>query len=128
MENNNADDIHREKRKSPRFTKNYIMSFIEKGLDKVPKSITQIKNINEGGLCFITEKSFEKGVELVLELQTPYLSEKTHLSGVVLESCTKIEGLLYETRLAFKDLSTESAFLIKKMSCMFKGGDLGDDE
>ncbi|MBF0483939.1 MAG: PilZ domain-containing protein [Candidatus Omnitrophica bacterium] len=108
-------DEHLDRRHYPRFKKNYILKYFPKDNPSEKIETTQLKNISFGGMCFITTKKFEKDQELFLELQTPYLSEVTHLEGVVQESHQKISDVLFETRLSLKNLSPQAEFLISKM-------------
>jgi hypothetical protein len=112
-----------EKRAHERFLRNYVLTYHEKNNPEKQYSVTQLKNLSIGGLCFITDQHFEKNVELSLALQTPYVSETTYLSGIVLESHEKVTDMLYETRIEFTKLTPESKFLLNKLIEFFKNGE-----
>ncbi len=127
-DNSDADDkkkdsFSHEKRKHKRFSRNYILSYREADNPDKKHAVTQLKNISEGGICFITDDAFKPGTVLILELNTPYIAETTYLEGMVLESSEKVQNMIYETRLQFGQLRPESEFLLQKMIDYFKNGD-----
>ena len=117
-----------EKRRYTRITKNFILSYFSLEKPRQKHSISQLKNISLGGMCFITEEAFEPGTRLGVELNTPYLSGTTYLEGQVLESREKVALILYETRLQFDKLSTDAQFVLKEMIDFFINGDKNSHE
>ncbi|MBF0478897.1 MAG: PilZ domain-containing protein [Candidatus Omnitrophica bacterium] len=110
-----SSDNHIDRRHYPRFQKNFILKYFPKDNPADKIETTQLKNISFGGMCFITCRRFDKGTELLLELQTPYLSEVTYLEGEVQESRQKVSDILFETRLSLKNMTPQAEFLIGKM-------------
>ena len=104
-----------EKRRHKRLNKNFIMTYYEKSKPNDKYEMTQLKNISMGGLCFVTTKGFAPGTTLGIDLHTPYLSDVTHLEGVVLESHEKVKGILYETRIQLSFLDVQAEYLMAKL-------------
>ncbi len=105
----------KEKRQYQRIQRNFIICYNDKITPDNKYEVTQIKNISLGGLCFVTHKFYPEGSKLSFELRTPYLTDTVHLEGAVLESKEKIKSILYETRLIFDRLSSESELVLQKM-------------
>src|SRR3989338_4968041 len=105
----------KERRAYVRINKNFILTYYDSAKRQEKFEITQLKNISLGGLCFITSKPLAVGAQLHIDLKTPYIAEVTYLDGTVLESHEKIKGLIYETRIHFKNLKPESEFILHKL-------------
>jgi len=104
-----------ERRAYIRINKSFILTYYDKANRQQKFEITQLKNISMGGMCFITSKPVPSQTELHIDLKTPYIAEITYLDGIVLGSQEKIKGLIYETRVQFKDLKPESEFILHKL-------------
>ena len=104
-----------ERRKYKRIKKNFLLTYYDKADPSKEYEITQLKNISMGGMCFITNQSFEPSIILAIKLRTPFLSDTTYIEGVVLESHEKVGELLYETRLQFQQLNPQAEFLLAKL-------------
>ena len=74
-----------ERRRYKRLTKSFLLTYCDKAHPHQKQEITQLKNISLGGMCFITTKPFESGTILKVDLETPYLTDKTTLEGKVLD-------------------------------------------
>ena len=109
------EDDYSEKRQYVRLSKHYIVSYHVKDDPGTSYDLTQLKNISEGGICFVTTKSFVPGTSLVLRIKTPFMTESTHLEGETLESKEKLKDLIYETRLKFTNLDTEGQVALKTL-------------
>ena len=105
----------KERRQYERIKKNFILSYFDKENPNRKYELTQLKNISQGGMCFITTQPFEKGKLIGIELRTPYLADTTYLEGEVLQSHEKVKAMLYETRLRFKLLNAQAEFLLTKL-------------
>jgi hypothetical protein len=112
-----------ERRRNPRILKNFILSYFEKSQPDKKFEITQLRNISQGGMCFVTSQSLPAGLKIGVELRTPYLAETSHLYGEVLQSHDKVKGILYETRIRFEPLDPEAEFLLSKLIELFLNGD-----
>ncbi len=103
------------RRKHVRIYRNYILSYHLKGKGNVKYEMSQVNNISKGGINFTVTAPFEVGSELVIELKTPFLNDHVVLEGAVLDSREKIQGLLYEVRVQFHDLSPEAQEVLAKI-------------
>ena len=113
------EKIPEERRKYVRIKKNFILSYSLKKSASIKYDITQLKNISQGGMCFITTQKYERGTQLTIDLRTPYFADVTIFEGAVLESHEKLKNIIYETRIQFEQLSPQSEFLLKKLEEFF---------
>lgn len=104
-----------ERRQYERINKSFILTYFSLKKPKQKFEITQLKNISMGGMCFVTTQTFEPSTKLAIELKTPYIAGVTYLEGTVLASHEKMTGTIYETRLEFDPLDTESEVLLEKL-------------
>ena len=104
-----------ERRKHKRLKKHFILSYFDVTNPEHKFELKQLKNISQGGICFVTTIMFPPGTILGIELKTPYLADVTYLEGVVLESHEKIKGMIYEIRLEFKVISPQAEFVLSKL-------------
>ena len=108
-------NLGRERRQHKRVDKNFILKYFDLSHPKEKHEITQLKNISQGGLCFISSIMIAVNSKLGIELKTPYISTTTYLQGIVLESHDKVAGILYETRLRFENLDNQSSLILKEL-------------
>lgn len=89
-----------ERRKHPRAIGRFIVSYRileeQDGID-----VTQTKNISLGGMLLTTNRKFDPGVNLALEIRLPFDPHPIMLIGRVLESAEITKDLIYDTRLQF---------------------------
>ncbi len=89
-----------ERRKFPRVQARFIVSYRileeENNID-----ITQTKNMSLGGMLLTTNKKFEPGTNLALEIRLPFDPDPILLVGKVIESKEVTKGLIYDTRINF---------------------------
>jgi hypothetical protein len=104
-----------ERRRFKRIEKNFIISYFDRIDPKEVHSISQVKNISIGGMCFITSQEYPMSAKLVVQLKTPYLAEMLTIEGTVLESHAKVPKMIYETRLVFDSLSAESESALNRI-------------
>ncbi|MBM3246794.1 MAG: PilZ domain-containing protein [Candidatus Omnitrophica bacterium] len=89
-----------ERRKYPRIAGRFIVSYrILEEDDNV--DITQTKNLSLGGMLLTTNKQFEPGTNLALEIRLPFDPNPIMLIAKVLSSNEITKGLIYDTRLMF---------------------------
>ncbi len=117
-------DLFKERRKHVRIYRNFILSYSLKNKAGVQHEISQVNNISLGGISFVATTAFEPGSELAIELQTPFLSDKVHLEGAVLQSIDKIPNLIYEIRVQFNQLSEQAKEVLTKIE-RYSGEDDG---
>lgn len=89
-----------EKRRFPRINGRFIVSYrIVEENDNV--DISQSKNISLGGMLLTTNRKFEPGTNIALEIRLPFDPLPIILVATVLGSREIIENLIYDTRLMF---------------------------
>ena len=108
-------NMDKERRLHKRIDKNFILKYFDLTNPNEKHEVTQLKNISQGGICFITSIMIPVNTKLGVELKTPYISTTTYLQGTVLESHDKVSGILYETRLRFENLDNQSNLILKEL-------------
>lgn len=89
-----------EKRKYPRIDARFIVSYrILEEVDNI--DITQTKNMSLGGMLLTTNREFERGTNLALEIRLPFDLNPIMLIGKVVDSHEVTKNLIYDTRLLF---------------------------
>lgn len=116
-------DDYSEKRKYKRFKKNFLLRYFDLRTPENRMELTQLKNISQGGMCFVTAQPFAMGIHMGVELNTPFITGSTVLKGVVRGCNEKVKNMIYETRLEFNDLDTEAQVVLDKLIAFFKNSD-----
>lgn len=89
-----------DRRKFPRIDGRFIVSYrILEESDNI--DITQTKNLSLGGMLLTTNRQFDPGTNLAIEIRLPFDPDPIMLVGKVIESCEITKGLIYDTRLMF---------------------------
>ncbi|MDD2927273.1 MAG: PilZ domain-containing protein [Candidatus Omnitrophica bacterium] len=89
-----------ERRSHPRVMGRFIVSYrIMNEIDSM--DISQTKNISMGGMLLTTNRNFEPGVNLALEIRLPFDPHPIMLIGKVLESREIMQDMIYDTRIEF---------------------------
>ncbi|MFA5177116.1 MAG: PilZ domain-containing protein [Candidatus Omnitrophota bacterium] len=89
-----------ERRNYPRVMGRFIVSYrIMNEIDNL--DISQTKNISLGGMLLTTNRNFEPGVNLALEIRLPFDPHPIMLIGKVLESREIMKDMIYDTRIEF---------------------------
>ena len=89
-----------EKRNESRISGRFIVSYrILEEKDNI--DVSQTKNISLGGMLITTNKQFEPGVKLLLEIRLPFDPNPIVLVGKVIDSLEISKNLIYDTRLEF---------------------------
>lgn len=89
-----------ERRKHPRISGRFIVSY--RIMDNFDKSdITQTRNLSLGGMLLTTNRQFDSGTHLALEIRLPFDPNPIMLIAKVLESREITKHLIYDTRLMF---------------------------
>lgn len=89
-----------ERRKAPRISARFIVSY--RILEEVNKvDITQTKNLGLGGMLLTTNRPFEPGTNLALEIRLPFDPNPIMLIGKVVDSQEITKDLIYDTRISF---------------------------
>ena len=95
-----------EKRKYPRIDTNCVINY---RIQELPDSydLSQTKDISQGGVLITTNKQFEKGAQLTMNLRIPFVLQKIELNGEVVDSREITRDLSYETRVKFLGLNED---------------------
>lgn len=89
-----------EKRKQPRVAGRFIVSY--RVLEENEKTdISQTKNLSLGGMLLTTNRKFDSGTNLALQIRLPFDPNPIMLIGKVVESKEITKNLIYDTRIAF---------------------------
>jgi hypothetical protein len=89
-----------ERRKYPRADGRFIVSY--RILDEINNvDITQTKNISLGGMLLTTNRIFNPGTNLAIEIRLPFDPNPIMLIGKVIESREIVKGMIYDTRMEF---------------------------
>ena len=91
-----------ERRKYPRMDANFVVSY---RLKEAPDNydLSQTKNVSQGGMFLTTNRKFERGVQLVMNIRFPFILKKIEITGEVVGSREVVRDLIYETRIRFLD-------------------------
>jgi hypothetical protein len=101
-----------EKRKHPRIVGRFIVSYrILQENDKT--DISQTKNLGLGGMLLTTNRKFEPGTNLAIELRLPADPNPIMLIGRVVESREITKNLIYDTRISFLAVDEKHKKIIK---------------
>lgn len=89
-----------ERRRHPRVGGHFVVSY--RVLDEIDNiDITQTKNLSLGGMLLTTNRHFDPGANLALEIRLPFDPHPIMLIGRVVESHEVTKDLIYDTRLQF---------------------------
>jgi len=89
-----------ERRKTPRVSGRFIVSYrILEESDNI--DISQTKNISMGGMLLTTNRRFDPGTNLAIEIRLPFDPNPIMLIGRVIESHEITKDLIYDTRMQF---------------------------
>ena len=89
-----------DRRKYPRINGRFIVSYrILEEADNI--DITQTKNLSLGGMLLTTNRSFDLGINLALEIRLPFDPDPIMLIGKVIGSREVTKHLIYDIRLIF---------------------------
>lgn len=89
-----------ERRKHPRIMGRFIVSYrIINEADNI--EISQTKNISMGGMLLTTNRCFEPGVNLALEIRLPFDPHPIMVIGRVIGCREIMKDMIYDTRIEF---------------------------
>lgn len=89
-----------ERRKHPRIMGRFIVSY--RIMDEINNvDITQTKNISLGGMLLTTNRKFNAGTNLALEIRLPFDPHPIMLIGKVIDSHEIMKDMIYDTRIEF---------------------------
>jgi hypothetical protein len=89
-----------ERRKHPRAYGRFIVSY--RILDEINNvDITQTKNLSLGGMLLTTNRAFDAGTNLAIEIRLPFDPNPIMLIGRVVDSMEIMKGMIYDTHMEF---------------------------
>jgi len=89
-----------ERRRHQRVSGRFIVSYRIIEPDDV-RDISQTKNISLGGMLLTTNRHFEIGTNLALEIRLPFDPSPLMIMAKVAESKEITKNIIYDTRLVF---------------------------
>ncbi len=102
-----------ERRRHPRISARFIVSYrILEEANNV--DVSQTKNVSLGGMLLTTNRKFDSGTTLALEIRLPFDPNPIMLIARVLESHQVIKDLIYDTRLQFLAVDDKHRHVINK--------------
>jgi hypothetical protein len=102
-----------EKRKHRRVNGRFMVSYrILEETDDI--AITQTKNLSLGGMLITTNKKFNPGTTLAIEIRLPFEGDPIMLVGKVVESLEITQGLIYDTRVEFLSVDDKHKDIMNK--------------
>jgi hypothetical protein len=89
-----------ERRRHPRINVHFVISY--RVIDEEGNTdISQSKNVSLGGMLLTTNRQFDSGTKLSLDIRLPFDPHPLLVIARVLDSKQVIEDLIYDTRLEF---------------------------
>lgn len=89
-----------ERRKFQRISGRFIVSYrILEEDDNI--DVTQTKNLSLGGMLLTTNRIFDPGTNLAIEIRLPFDPNPIMLIGKVIQSHEITKDLIYDTRIQF---------------------------
>lgn len=89
-----------ERRVHARVNGRFIVSY--RILEEVDNAdISQTRNVSLGGMLLTTNRKFDSGTNLALEIRLPFDPHPIMIIGKVIESREITKNLIYDTRLIF---------------------------
>ncbi len=101
-----------ERRKHLRIDRNFVVSYRIYG-DPNNIDVSQTKNFSEGGMLLTTNRLFDDGTILAIEIRLPLVSQSIRVLGKILETKEIAHNLIYETRLVFTYMDDQSRKFVK---------------
>jgi hypothetical protein len=102
-----------ERRKNPRVLGRFIVSY--RILDEADvNDITQTKDLSLGGMLLTTNRRFNPGTNLAVEIRLPFERHPILLMGQVVDSSEITKDLIYDTRLQFTAVDESHRSVINK--------------
>lgn len=89
-----------EKRSHPRINARFVVSYRILNQGEV-LDITQTKNLSLGGMLLTTNRKFDEGIRLSLDIKVPFDPRPVVIVGRVVGSTEIVKDLIYDTRIEF---------------------------
>jgi len=115
---NNSNFGH-ERRKHPRVEKHFIVTFYDFDKKDADHSISQLKNISCGGLCFSSSFPIALGTKLQTMIKTPYMGQAVNIVTRVVDSREKVPNVIYDIRVKLEEATPEAEEILQKIEKSF---------
>ncbi|MBM3244664.1 MAG: PilZ domain-containing protein [Candidatus Omnitrophica bacterium] len=102
-----------ERRRHQRISGRFIVSYrILEENDNI--DISQTKNLSLGGMLLTTNRRFDSGTNLAIEIRLPFDPNPIMLIGKVVESKEITKELIYDTRIQFLAVDERHRFILSQ--------------
>jgi c-di-GMP-binding flagellar brake protein YcgR len=107
-----------ERRKQPRINGRFIVSY--RILEETDNTIdiSQTRNLSLGGMLLTTNRNFNPGTSLAIEIRLPFDPHPIMLIGKVIESREITKDLIYDTRMQFLAVDERHKSVISRQSAI----------
>lgn len=114
-EGSRPDNIKFERRKFKRISGSYVVSYASLETKELRFDVSQTKDLSEGGLSFIADRTFEKDVLLKIKLRLPEFSDYVIVKAQVVASQKLGKGVAYNIRAKFVEVEQSVKDAIKRL-------------
>jgi Tfp pilus assembly protein PilZ len=104
-----------EKRHSPRFEKQFILSYYNLKDPESISGVSTMKDISRGGLSFCSAHSFSVGDDVGIQLRTSLHPVPIHFEGKAVFVSQHMGQSIYLVRMRFTELSDEAIMIVDKI-------------
>jgi hypothetical protein len=66
-------------------------------------------------MSFSSTRPLKQGIDVVIELKTPFIADPIRLEGVVLECREKVADMIYDVRVQFKEVAEDVLMVLDKI-------------
>jgi c-di-GMP-binding flagellar brake protein YcgR len=108
-------NIKFERRRFKRIDGNYVVSYVPVEGEELKSDISQTKNLSEGGLLFVSDRAFEKGITLKIKLRLPEFSDYVIIKAKVVDSKKIGKGTMYNIGAQFVEVEQKVKDAIKRL-------------
>ena len=116
VSNEQAPSNQSNRRKFNRLNRSYVISYVPVKNGELKYDVSQTKDLSEGGLSFISDKSFEKGTILKIKLKLPEFLDYVIVQAQVVNSTQRARSIIYETRASFIAVEQKIKDSIKRLA------------
>lgn len=109
------DSPEKNRRLSTRMNKKFLVNVRKKDEPGLLMAISEIHNISQGGLSFVSQDPINSAEKLILEIQAPMLPKPIIVEGTVLESIVKAHAGNYHIRLKYDRLDDEVMLVLRRL-------------
>ncbi len=105
-----------EKRRNPRFQKNYMVRFSVFDDTKEVNEVSQLFDISRGGLKFLSYRAYALGTKMTFRVRLPFMyPNETVVNGVVVALQEILKGKTFKIGVEFNSVTPEVEAVLEKM-------------